>query len=211
MSASEICFTEIRESPHPSKDSRTAVGSNLLSSKCSNTSQKAHIKRGNDLPLSQEFPKLQLVKERQLHGGSSATYNSCGSEQEAIPKTPQLARSKAEIPSAITQKFKIPETLFISKPAFFPETPQLEVRLQKIGKVCTVVPQTPLVNAPMEDNFQRLSDPTHFYITETPIKTKEKDTRQGYSKHLAKRQFVQVVPETPYLKFKSCDELSLYD
>lgn len=189
-------------------------------SKCLCSSQKASIKTGNDLPLSQEFSKLQVIKERQTGREFMKTNNSCGTEQTSLPKTPKLSQPEGHLPSVIPEKFKILETPFIPKSPFIPETPsvpgspQHEFRLRHLkGKECTAVPETPLLyvsSMPVESYHRH---PPRFHTQERPVKSgKRKDTRLSCSnKHRVKRQLVQVVPETPYLKFKSSDELSLYD
>ena len=181
-------------------------GSVLLPSKsmlCS--SQKVSSKSGKDLLLSPEFPKLKLVKEMKTTKNVPTSTNESGTMQTVIPKTPHLSCPEGNLCNPLWE-FKIPETPFIPKPPFIPGTPQCKARLHQNRKItCTTVPETPLLNvAPLPaKDFQRQSP--HFCSPEG----KGKETRQGWCKGMAKRQCVQVVPETPYLK--SSDELSFYD
>ena len=134
-----------------------------------------------------------------------------------IPKTPQLSCPGGDLSRTVPEKFKIPETPFIPKPPFVPETPLLcgtprcDKRSDQKRKICTMVPETPFLNvSPMPEKNVIQRHPIDFNTRE-PTRTKEQHTRPDHTNSLAKKQFVQVVPETPSLKFKSSEELSLYD
>lgn len=211
-------FTE-GKSPQLPKVPRTDNSSNgLQPMMCLWASQKAVTKREKCyLPLTQEFPKLQLTNKGQIRREFPITNHICGTDEVVIPKTPQLSHPGGDLSGTVPEKFKIPETPFIPKPPFIPETPllcgtpQCDKRSDQKRKLCTMVPETPFLNVspiPEKNVIQR--NPIDFNRKE-PVRTKEQHSRPDQKNSLAKKQFVQVVPETPSLKFKSSEELSLYD
>lgn len=164
----------------------------------------------DNLPISQELPKPQAsVKEFTAPGRQY-----CGAKETTMTKTP---------PKKFPPKFKIPETPLLNNfsetsqvgKLFIPGTPQhqLTAHQKRNWLLCSAVPDTPpLDGIPVAaDCYEK--QPTHFYTSETPVaqmKNKEKENRERCARNWGKTH-VQVVPETPKLKLKSTDELSLYD
>ena len=174
-------------------------------------SQKTLIKREKcDLPLSQEFPKLHLANKGQTRREFAITDHICGTEEVVIPKTPQPSCPGGDLSRTGPEKFKIPETPFIPKPPSVPETPFLSGSPQCDRRLHHNLFNLFLNVSPMPAKNEIQRHPIDFN-TRGPIRTKEQHSRPDYSNNLPKKQFVQVVPETPSLKFKSSEELSLYD
>ncbi|XP_078357862.1 uncharacterized protein LOC144642701 isoform X1 [Oculina patagonica] len=171
--------------------------------------------------ISQELPKPQApVKENEQPRSPEFTVTAgryYGAKETAITKTP---------PKKFPPKFKIPETPLLNKisetsqvgKSFIPETPQRQLlsahqNSKRNWLLCSAIPETPLLDGiPVAADYYE-KQPTHFYTPETPVaqmKNTEKENRERRAGNWGKTR-VQVVPETPKLKLKSTDELSLYD
>ena len=137
---------------------------------------------------------------------------------------PEITATCGSFGAKAVQKFRIPETLVLSYN--ISETNQLAksliagtsrpIRADQKGDqlACSTIPETPLqINTSpiVAEYFERQA--TCLYAPETPVvllKKKEEDQTRRCARKWSKRH-VQVVPETPALKLKLTDELSLYD
>lgn len=164
-------------------------------------------KKHDELPISQEIPRPQLINTGQTRTKlPTLTYNTI------TAKTPRLSCLGDNFFSAIPKRFKVPETPLIHNLTFIPETPflpgthQHEVKQHKSRDICPVVPETPSLN----DSPVRASKVQRGPVQ---VKAKEKHLRPSRDKnlHLSKREFIQLVPETPFLNLRSSEEISLYE
>lgn len=166
-------------------------------------------------PQEVSKPHIDILVKESKKPKLTTTSSSCDTEETTVTKTAQVK---------FTPKFQIPETPLLNNissethqlgKSFIPESPQFPMMAHRKRNwlTCSTVPETPLLDAsPMvTEYFER--QPIHLYTPETPVaqmKDKKKDINVRRTKNWGKR-YVQVVPETPNLKLKSTDELSLYD